>query len=112
MGDLKPFNDAGRCSALIKLADGNADIFIAQETWTSVGSMLRIYKMYDFPYTLTGDPAKGRVPAQRVSFSSYPGVLNSGDDFYVTSAGQSITQSITQHNTDAVKAFSQWRQQS
>lgn len=33
VGDLAPFNDAGRCSALIKLADGNKDIFIAQETW-------------------------------------------------------------------------------
>ena len=35
----------------------------------------------DFPYTLTGEASSGRVPAQRVSFSSYPAVLNSGDDF-------------------------------
>ena len=38
----------------------------------------------DFPYTLTGEASSGRVPAQRVSFSSYPAVLNSGDDFCKT----------------------------
>jgi len=92
-----------QCSALIKLLeDGSVsstsnptaacdvcvdtdclssqDIFISQETWTSFDSMLRIYKMYDFPYTMTGDPASGRVPAERVSFSSYPaGALRHSD---------------------------------
>ena len=98
-GDLQPFQDAGKCSALIKLLEDGSDIFIAQETWTSFGSMLRMYKMYDFPYTMTGDPASGRVPAQRVSFSSYPGVLNSGDDFYVTSAGL-VVQETTIGNSN------------
>jgi hypothetical protein len=77
-GDPTAFEDANKCSALIKLLPDMSDIFIAQETWTSFGSMLRVYKLYDFPYTL-GDGTKARVAAQRVSFSSYPGVLNSGD---------------------------------
>ena len=44
-GDLDAFEEAGKCSALIKLLEDGSDIFIAQETWTSFDSMLRIYKM-------------------------------------------------------------------
>eukprot|EP00729_Bicosta_minor_P011002 gene11002-15378_t len=62
-----PVFDKGRCSALVRLLDGNSDVLISQDTWSSLNSMLRMYKM--------------------VSFSSYPGVLNSGDDFYVISSG-------------------------
>lgn len=105
-GDLKPFMEAGKCSALIKLLEDGSDIFISQETWTSFDSMLRIYKMYDFPFTMTGEPASGRVPAERVSFSSYPAVLNSGDDFYVTSAGLVVQETtIGNSNPDLATTF-------
>ena len=108
MGDVKEFeaDRAGRCSALIKLTTGNADLMIAQETWTSLESMLRIYKMYDFPFTNDGDKASGTVAAQRVSFSSYPAVLNSGDDFYVTSSGLVVQETtIGNSNPALVKEF-------
>ena len=48
-GELDAFEEAGKCSALIKLLEDGSDIFIAQETWTSFDSMLRIYKMCTQP---------------------------------------------------------------
>jgi hypothetical protein len=46
-------------------------------------------RRYDFPWHLSNnEPApSARVPSTKVSFSSYGGVLNSGDDFYVLSSG-------------------------
>lgn len=41
-GDLAPFTEASKCSALVKLLADGSDIMISQETWTSFGSMLRI----------------------------------------------------------------------
>jgi hypothetical protein len=40
-------------------------------TWSTVNSMLRIYKLYDFPFAT--DVGQGPVPAVRSAFSSYPG---------------------------------------
>jgi len=86
-----PVFDPGRCSALIRLLPGNADVLVAQDTWAGLNSMLRIYKLYDLPFAMSGNEAgsarRSVVPASRVSFSSYPGVLNSGDDFYLLSSG-------------------------
>lgn len=47
---VSPVLSEGRCSAIIRLTDDNQDIFIAQETWSSLNTMIRVYKMYDFPY--------------------------------------------------------------
>jgi hypothetical protein len=109
-----PVFDKGRCSALLRLTKDNGDVMIAQNTWTSLNSMLRIYKMYHFPYTTDGgtstdaSDASGtasvkpspRVPAAKVSFSSYPGSLYSGDDFYVLSSGL-VVQETTIGNSAA-----------
>ena len=64
--------EAGKCSALIKLLPDGSDIFIAQETWTGLDSMLRIYKMYDFPYTLTGAPPPLEAAAQQLAAATIP----------------------------------------
>ena len=105
-GALEAFEAAGKCSALVRLTKD--DVMIAQETWSSLSSMLRVYKMYDLPFTMRGDDshAGGRVPAARVSFSSYPAVLNSGDDFYVTSAGLVVQETtIGNSNPELTRAF-------
>ena len=109
-GALEPFEAAGKCSALVRLTPNGDDVMIAQETWSSLSSMLRVYKMYDLNFTLGGSSADAanatRVPAAKVSFSSYPGVLNSGDDFYVTSAGLVVQETtIGNSNPDLVRAY-------
>jgi hypothetical protein len=49
--------------------------------------MLRIYKNYNLPYRIGGssENATQPVPAQQITFSSYPAVPFSLDDFYQTS---------------------------
>ena len=74
------------CSALIVLTEGNDDVLIAQTAWESLNNLMRIFKLYDFPFSTDG-VSEETVAAERVSFSSYPGTLNSGDDWYVLSSG-------------------------
>ena len=68
----------GHCSALIKLADDFSDVFFAHNSWFVYANMTRILKEYNF--TLSGSKANSMI------MSSYPGVLASMDDFYLTSA--------------------------
>lgn len=77
---------SGSCSALVKLAPYNADLFFTHDTWDAFQSMLRIYKRYDLPFRLVPSQQTA-VPAANQSFSSYPGILLSGDDFYILSSG-------------------------
>jgi hypothetical protein len=51
--------------------------------------MLRIYKSYRLPYRIggTGGNAALPVPSLHMTFSSYPALPFSLDDFYQTSAG-------------------------
>lgn len=46
------FGATGHCSALIKLLPDNADLYVAQDTWSSFNSMTRIFKLYDFPFKM------------------------------------------------------------
>ena len=78
----------------------------------SFNSMLRIWKIYDFPcvlcplgvrrvvcpysqrvgrYSLVESP-NSIVPSRRTLFSSYPGTINSGDDFYLCSYGLAVME--------------------
>ena len=64
------------CSALIKVKDDLSDIFFGHNTWTNYAQMMRIFKEYRF--TTKNHSEKSSV----VAFPSYPGVLDSNDDFY------------------------------
>ena len=48
--NLPEWVGASHCSALVKLLPGNEDIYVAQDTWTTYQSMLRILKKYDFKF--------------------------------------------------------------
>lgn len=45
--------------------------------------MLRVLKRYQFSYHHTSDANSNPVPGQIITFSSYPGVIHSQDDFYL-----------------------------
>lgn len=50
--------------------------------------MLRILKKYILPFRRTGaSEPQDTNPGHTVSFSSYPGLLSSGDDYYILSSG-------------------------
>lgn len=66
------------CSALVKVTPEN--IFMTHATWMSYGLMLRMYKYYNFPLFAS-------LPGKLIAISSYPGVLSSPDDFWMSSSG-------------------------
>lgn len=82
------FRGDGHCSALIKLLPGNTDLYVSHVTWNTYQSMLRIQKKYIFPFRRTGSSGPEDMnPGHTVAFSSYPGILFSGDDFHILSTG-------------------------
>ncbi|XP_034251740.1 putative phospholipase B-like 2 [Thrips palmi] len=79
---------SGSCSALIKLLPGSKDLFVSHDTWSSYETMLRVQKKYVLNYQMGPGRARSELlPGRAMSFSSYPGVLTSGDDFYIMSTG-------------------------
>lgn len=48
--------------------------------------MLRIQKRYQLRYRMSAE-SKKLVPGYDMSFSSFPGGIQSGDDFYLISSG-------------------------
>ncbi|KAM6216293.1 phospholipase B-like 1 [Rhynchocyon petersi] len=78
--------EMGHCSALIKVLPGFENIFFAHSSWYTYAAMLRIYKHWDFNIKDTD------TSSSRLSFSSYPGFLESLDDFYILSSGLILLQ--------------------
>ena len=77
----------GSCSALIKVLPDGSDIYTSHVTWNSYQAMIRILKKYTLGIRRTSSPDSPLVPGYSMSFSSYPGLLYSGDDFTVMSSG-------------------------
>ncbi|CAJ0581723.1 unnamed protein product, partial [Mesorhabditis spiculigera] len=69
-----------KCSALVKLAPDNQDLFFAHVTMFAYNQMLRVIKLYKFGYDQTA------YPGHTISFTGYPGVIASQDDFHLTSS--------------------------
>ncbi|KAK3862560.1 hypothetical protein Pcinc_031586 [Petrolisthes cinctipes] len=96
-------NVDGHCSALIKLLPKNADLYVSHVTWNSFQSMLRIQKKYSLPFRRTGtSEPKDINPGHTVAFSSYPGILSSGDDFYILSSGLVTLETTTGNQNPAL----------
>ncbi|XP_037029408.1 putative phospholipase B-like 2 [Bradysia coprophila] len=85
--DLKRILGVGKCSALIKVLPNYQDIYTSQVTWSDLVSMLRILKHYNLGYHVLPTKTADLIPGRSTSFSSYPGTLQSGDDFYIISSG-------------------------
>eukprot|EP00092_Neocalanus_flemingeri_P009860 GFUD01010629.1.p1 GENE.GFUD01010629.1~~GFUD01010629.1.p1 ORF type:complete len:562 (-),score=106.79 GFUD01010629.1:392-2077(-) len=80
----------GHCSALVRLLPNNTDLYVSHDTWNSYQSMLRILKKYKMP--LKKVPKGDVIAGIEMSFSGYPGVIYSGDDFTITSSGLTILE--------------------
>ena len=78
---------SGSCSALIKVLPDLSDIYTSHVTWNSYESMIRVLKKYTFEIRQTANEDSPIIPGHSASFSSYPGLLYSGDDFTVLSSG-------------------------
>eukprot|EP00298_Acanthocystis_sp_HF-20_P006656 c16443_g1_i2.p1 GENE.c16443_g1_i2~~c16443_g1_i2.p1 ORF type:complete len:587 (+),score=244.62 c16443_g1_i2:32-1762(+) len=109
-GDRKlmadPFARRTHCSAVVSLTDSNDDLLVSQTTWSSLESMTRIYKMYSFALHETNQSNSRIVSSSRSAFSSYPGSLYSGDDFYVLSSGLIVQETtIGNSNPDLYTEF-------
>jgi len=74
------------CSALIKVASDYSDVWFGHNTWDSFVSMTRIFKEYKFK---TNEKSE---KALTIAMSSYPGAINSIDDFYITSQDLYVTE--------------------
>jgi len=85
-GELQDLvKEQGMCSGIVKVPGDFEDLFMSHSSWFSYANTNRIFKHYQFHWQM---PAS----AQRISFSSYPGYLESLDDFYMMSSGLGMVQ--------------------
>ncbi|VVC38023.1 Phospholipase B-like [Cinara cedri] len=77
---------SGSCSALVKLLPGNKDLLVSHVTWDGYETMLRIQKRYSLRYKKS-HTSKKLIRGFDMAFSSSPGTIHSGDDFYLISSG-------------------------
>ncbi|CAD2221930.1 lysosomal/endosomal membrane protein p67 [Angomonas deanei] len=74
------------CSAFIKVVP-EVDLFAAHVTWNSYESMMRQYKTYRFEHLEEEEEVR-----KQVTMSSYPGLVFSLDDWYMTHRQFSIME--------------------
>ncbi|ELU08391.1 hypothetical protein CAPTEDRAFT_181876 [Capitella teleta] len=77
---------SGHCSALVKVLGAFEDIFMSHSSWFVYAATNRIYKHYNF------NVRDAATAAKALSFSSYPGFLESLDDFYLLSSQMVMLQ--------------------
>jgi len=82
----------GRCSALVRLTKDNSDLMVGHTTFSDYSEMTRVFKHYDFPL--------GDGVSQKMTFSSYPGVMGSTDDYYIMDSGVVVTETTISMLTD------------
>ncbi|XP_029846878.2 putative phospholipase B-like 2 isoform X3 [Ixodes scapularis] len=94
---------SGSCSAIVKLAPGNMDVYFAHATWTHYNSMNRILKKYRLNYH-SAPMSKDLIPGSSIVFSGYPARIFSGDDFYLINTGLAVMETtIGNENSDLWK---------
>ncbi|KAJ9596928.1 hypothetical protein L9F63_012053 [Diploptera punctata] len=92
------------CSGLIKLLPDSSDLYTSHDTWSSFESMWKVLKKYDFHFTIL-PTSNDTIPGNSISFSSYPGEIQSGDDFYITSASLVVQETTTGNNNKSLWAY-------
>ncbi|AWP07016.1 putative RNA-binding protein 19 isoform 3 [Scophthalmus maximus] len=97
---------SGSCSALIKLLPNNKELLVSHDTWNTYQSMLRIMKKYIFAFSVS-PLANDLLPGGTQAFSSYPGSIFSGDDFYILSSGLVTLETTIGNSNPALWKFVQ-----
>eukprot|EP00753_Platysulcus_tardus_P015584 PLAT5104.1.p1 GENE.PLAT5104.1~~PLAT5104.1.p1 ORF type:complete len:554 (+),score=259.67 PLAT5104.1:12-1673(+) len=77
---------SGHCSGFIKVTGNFSDLFAAHSSWFTYQNMIRVFKHYKL------NIANPSTAAHAISFSSYPGMLVSLDDFYMMDSGLVMVQ--------------------
>ncbi|CAG2110675.1 unnamed protein product, partial [Medioppia subpectinata] len=83
------------CSAMVKVLPEGSDLYVAHNSWIMYDMMLRVHKQYSFAFKSLATGAL--IPGHSVAMSSYPGLIFSGDDYYVLSSGR-VVQETTNNN--------------
>ena len=73
---------AGSCSAMVK--NMGEDLITAHVTWDEFSNMLRIIKKATLPFSKSRY-SNEKIASDTILESSYPGLIHSVDDYYVTS---------------------------
>ncbi|XP_071369739.1 putative phospholipase B-like 2 [Centroberyx affinis] len=97
---------SGSCSALIKLLPNNKELLVSHDTWNTYQSMLRIMKKYNFDFSMSSTD-NDLLPGGTQAFSSYPGSIFSGDDFYILSSGLVTLETTIGNSNPALWKFVQ-----
>ncbi|XP_034729030.1 putative phospholipase B-like 2 [Etheostoma cragini] len=97
---------SGSCSALIKLLPNNKELLVSHDTWNTYQSMLRIMKKYMFAFRVSPS-GEALLPGGTQAFSSYPGSIFSGDDFYILSSGLVTLETTIGNSNPALWKFVQ-----
>ncbi|KAM9743645.1 putative phospholipase B-like 2 [Menidia menidia] len=97
---------SGSCSALIKLLPKNKELLVSHDTWNTYQAMLRIMKKYTFAFKMSPS-GKDPLPGGTQAFSSYPGSIFSGDDFYILSSGLVTLETTIGNSNPALWKFVQ-----
>lgn len=71
---LATIRPSQHCSSLTRFVPQQSELFVAHTTWSTFCMMLRIYKTYALHYSTSA--------SETIQFSSYPGCVQSVDDFY------------------------------
>lgn len=72
------------CTVIVKAIDG--ELHVTHNMWTGYFQMLVVWKQYDFQLSDAG------IVSSKIAFSSWPGLLSSEDDYYITGQGLLITE--------------------
>ena len=75
------------CSSLIKVAPDFSNVWFGHSTWSGYNRLIKMFKEYRY-YPGKKFPVK----ANTILVSGYPGVINSNDDFYITSANLYVAE--------------------
>ena len=74
-------NERLHCSALIKVSPDFSNVWFGHSTWSGYNRLIKMFKEYRYY-----PGGKFKIKANTNLVSGYPGVINSNDDFYLTSA--------------------------